>query len=165
MLTWNSFVGQFVHPVGGGGMGSRDGKGKSLFNRQFPFIRKHEIWCKIQVIIYLFLQVQEHYLFYCIFHTFKWCKILVTWYFKTYLPIPLDIYAEIGNAYLSAIAANNISMQMIKFWYPADTLLDLVSVAPCSHLMEEINSIFSRTAKMKPCQKDRKIIAYRKLRN
>ena len=26
-------------------------------------------------------------------------------------------------------------MQMMKFWYPADTLDDLVSAAPCSHLI------------------------------
>ena len=38
------------------------------------------------------------------------------------------MYTDTGNAYRSATAAKNISMQMKKFWYPALTVPDLRKV-------------------------------------
>ena len=49
--TWNLFIGQFVHPVGGGGIG---GRGKSLLYPAagFTLLGNMKIWCNIHVIIY-----------------------------------------------------------------------------------------------------------------
>ena len=49
LLTRKTFIGQFVHPVGGDGV-----KGESLLQLAacFTLLENVKIWCKIQVIIY-----------------------------------------------------------------------------------------------------------------
>ena len=55
LLTWASFVGQFVHPAGGEGSkgGKGGGLGVSLFQPALSFtvLEYMIIWCKNQVII------------------------------------------------------------------------------------------------------------------
>ena len=49
LLTWTSFVGQFVHPVGGWGKRDRMGVG-SLFQQatNLTLLEYVIIWCRVQ---------------------------------------------------------------------------------------------------------------------
>ena len=53
MLTWNSFISQFAHPVRGGDW-LKDMEGGSLFEHalSFTLLEYMKIWYKINVIIY-----------------------------------------------------------------------------------------------------------------
>ncbi|EDX16178.1 GD14546 [Drosophila simulans] len=55
------------------------------------------------------------------------------------------------------MAANSISMQMKKFWYPAETVPGSTVTVPALSTMGEITLAFSRMARPTPCQKDKKM--------
>ena len=52
------------------------------------------------------------------------------------LMTPSVRYTEMGKAYLRAMAAKNISMQMRKFWYPAE-----ITPAPTSTFLPSASQI------------------------
>ena len=55
LLTWKTFIGQFVHIVGFDWL-MGVGEGIMILARcAFHFIIKHENWCNIRVLIYLFI--------------------------------------------------------------------------------------------------------------
>ena len=64
-------------------------------------------------------------------------------------PIPSGEYTDMGNAYRRAMAAKNISMQMTKFWIPAETVPALV-VLPSPVGRGRITPAFSRMASSTP---------------
>ena len=55
------FIGQFVHPVGGGGVKKRVDEGNPYISQLQVSLYKSVIWCKIQVIMnpLLYLSIAE----------------------------------------------------------------------------------------------------------